>query len=135
MTRKNLPIALYLLLVFGSGAVVGALGYRTYNPPTARSGSLSQSMQPKEWKRMYIDESRERLSLTDDQVEKLKTILDQTDQRFRETREHDNQLIRQIREDHYERVRGILTADQIPKYEKLHAEREAKAKQQEQNKR
>lgn len=135
MTRKNLPIALYLLLVFGSGAVVGALGYRTYNPPTARSGSLNQSMQPKEWKRMYIDESRERLSLTDDQVEKLTAILDQTDQRFRETREHDNQLIRQIREDHYERVRGILTADQIPKYEKLHAEREAKAKQQEQNRR
>jgi hypothetical protein len=43
MTRKNLPIALYLLLVFGSGAVVGALGYRTYNPPTARSGSLNAS--------------------------------------------------------------------------------------------
>ena len=36
MTRKNLPIAFYLLLVFVSGAVVGALGYRTYNPPTAR---------------------------------------------------------------------------------------------------
>ena len=40
MTRKNLPIAFYLLLVFVSGSVVGALGYRTYNPPTAR-GSAS----------------------------------------------------------------------------------------------
>jgi hypothetical protein len=67
MTRKNLPIALYLLLVFGSGAVVGALGYRTYNPPTARSGSLAPP--PSEWRRQYIDESRTRLNLSEDQVQ------------------------------------------------------------------
>jgi len=71
------------------------------------------------------------LSLTDDQVAKLTALLDQTDARFREVREHDNQMVRQIREDHFEHVRAILTAEQIPKYEKLHAEREAKAKQQE----
>src|SRR5271155_3064463 len=135
MTRKNLPIALYLLLVFGSGAVVGALGYRTYNPPTARSGSLTPPLSPSEWRRQYIEESRSRLILTDDQVEKLTAILDQTDARFRDVREHDNQMIRKIKEEHFERVRAILTADQIPKYEKLHAEREAKAKQQEQNRR
>jgi Spy/CpxP family protein refolding chaperone len=131
MTRKNLPIALYLLLVFGSGAVVGALGYRTYNPPTAR-GSLNPPPppSPSEWRRQYMEESKTRLSLTDDQVEKLSAILDQTDARFREIRQHDNELIRQVREDHVERVRTILTAEQIPKYEKLHAEREAKAKEQ-----
>ncbi|MGA2212338.1 MAG: hypothetical protein ABSH31_03595 [Bryobacteraceae bacterium] len=127
MTRKNLPIAVYLLLVFGSGAVVGALGYRTYNPPTARSGSLTPL--PSEWRRQYVDESRSRLSLTDQQVEKLNAILDQTDARFREVRDHDNQLIRQIKDEHFERVRGILTNQQIPEYEKLHAEREARAKQ------
>lgn len=137
MTRKNIPIALYLLLVFISGSVVGALGYRTYNPPTARSGSLNPppSPSPSEWRRQYIEESKARLSLTDDQVEKLNAILDQTDARFRQVREQDNQMVRKIREDHYEHVRGILTAEQIPKYEKLHAEREAKAKQQEHNRR
>jgi Spy/CpxP family protein refolding chaperone len=77
-----------------------------------------------------MEESKTRLSLTDDQVEKLSAILDQTDARFREIRQHDNELIRQVREDHVERVRTILTAEQIPKYEKLHAEREAKAKEQ-----
>jgi hypothetical protein len=88
MTRKNLPIALYLLLVFGSGAVVGALGYRTYNPPTARSGSAPPS--PSEFRRQYMEESKARLNLTDDQMEKMGAILDQTDARFREIREHDN---------------------------------------------
>jgi Spy/CpxP family protein refolding chaperone len=126
MTRKNLPIAFYLLLVFVSGSVVGALGYRTYNPPTAR-GSASPS--PSEWRQNYIDESRSRLSLTDDQVAKLTAILDQTDARFREVHENANQLIRQIKEEHMARVRMILTPEQLPKYDQLHAEREARDKE------
>jgi len=134
MTRKNLPIAFYLLLVFVSGSVVGALGYRTYNPPTARS---SANPPPGEWRRQYIEETKMRLGLTDDQVAKLTTMLDETDARFHEVRQRENQLINQIGEEHYERVRTILTPEQIPKYEKLHAERDAKAKarQQEQNRR
>jgi Spy/CpxP family protein refolding chaperone len=131
MTRKNLPIAFYLLLVFVSGSVVGALGYRTYNPPTARSVSAPQRPSPSELKRQYLEESSSRLSLTDDQVAKLSAILDQTDARFHEVRQGENEKIRQIGEDHYQRVRTILTPEQLPKYEKLHEEREAKAKQQE----
>jgi hypothetical protein len=134
MTRKNLTIAFYLLLVFVSGSVVGALGYRTYNPPVARTINAPQS--PDEWRRNYIEETRSRLSLNDDQVEKLKAMLDQTEMRFRQVRERENQEIRQIGEDHYMRVRTILDDEQVPKYEKLHAEREEKAKrQQEQQKR
>ena len=134
MKRKNLPVALYLFLVFASGGVVGALGYRTYNPPTARTINNPAPLAPSVWRQQYLDESRTRLGLSDDQVQKLTTILDQTDARFREVRQHDNQMIRQIRDDHFARVRTILTAEQIPKYEQLHAEREAKAKQQQQNK-
>ncbi len=130
MTRKNLPIAFYLLLVFVSGSVVGALGYRTYNPPTARSVSAPRPS-PNEWRQQYIEETKSRLSLTDDQVGKLTAILDQTEARFREVRQHENETIRQIGEEHYKRVRTILAGDQLPKYEKLHEEREAKAKQQE----
>jgi hypothetical protein len=130
MTRKNLPIAFYLLLVFLSGSVVGALGYRTYNPPTAR-GSAAPS--PSEWRRNYIDESRSRLGLSEDQVAQLTAILDQTEARFRVARERGNQEIGQIREEHFERVRTILTPEQAPKYEQLHKEREAKSKAQEQH--
>jgi hypothetical protein len=131
MTRRNLPIAFYLALVFVSGSVVGALGYRTYNPPTARSVSAPQRPSAAELNRQYLEESRSRLGLTDDQVAKLSVILDQTNERFHEVRQQENEKIRQIGEDHYQRVRTILTADQLPKYEKLHQERRDKAKQQE----
>jgi Spy/CpxP family protein refolding chaperone len=129
MTRK---IVFYFLLVFGSGAVVGALGYRTYNPPTART--INTPAQPGEWRKQYMEESKARLDLTDDQVSKLKAIMDETDARFRQAREQENQEIRQIRNEHIARVRMLLTPEQLPKYEKLHAEREARSKDQNQQK-
>jgi Spy/CpxP family protein refolding chaperone len=128
MTRRSLPIAFYLLLVFVSGSLVGALGYRAYNPPTART--VNAPAPPGDWRKQYMEESKARLDLTDEQVTRLSAIMDDTDARFRQARERENQEIGQIRDEHMDRVRALLTAEQRPKYEKLHAEREARAKQQ-----
>ena len=127
MTRKSLPIAFYLLLVFVSGALVGALGYRTYNPPVARS--VNPPPPPGDWRKQYMDESKARLDLTQDQVKQLSTIMDDTLTRFRQARDRENQEIRQIRDEHVEKVKMMLTPEQLPKYQQLHAEREARAKQ------
>jgi Spy/CpxP family protein refolding chaperone len=121
MTRRNLQIVFYFLLVFVSGSLVGALGYRTYNPPAARGSNTPPS--PGEWRRQYMEESKVRLGLTDEQMAKLNAIMDQTDARFREQHEHENEMVNEIREDHIARVRSILSADQLPKYEALHQER------------
>jgi hypothetical protein len=125
MTRK---IILYFLLVFVSGSVVGALGYRAYNPPTART--VNTPAPSGDWQRQYMDESKARLNLTDAQVVQLTAILDDTVAQFSQVRERENQEIRRIRDEHIARIRQMLTAEQLPKYEKLHAERETKAKQQ-----
>lgn len=124
MTRK---LILYLLLVFASGAVVGALGYRTYNPPIART--INAPPPRDAYKKQYMEESKARLDLTEDQVQKLSAILDDTEARFRQARERENQEIRQIRDEHIAKVKMMLTPEQLPKYEQLHAEREARAKQ------
>lgn len=124
MTRRNLPIAFYLLLVFLSGGLVGALGYRTYNPPTARSVSAPPSQD--DFRKQYLDESKQRLALSDDQMAKLAAILDDTEARWAQVRERANQEIRQIREEHFAKVRMILTPEQLPKYEKLRMERIAR---------
>ena len=128
MTRKSLPIAFYLLLVFVSGSVVGALGYRTYNPPTART--VNTPPPPQDWRKQYMEESKARLNLTPAQVDQLKSIMDETEALFRQARERENQEIGQIRDEHIAKVRMMLTPEQLPKYERLHAEREARAKAQ-----
>jgi Spy/CpxP family protein refolding chaperone len=130
MTRRNLQIVFYFLLVFLSGSLVGALGYRTYNPPAARGSNAPPS--PGEWRRQYMEESKVRLGLTDDQMAKLNAIMDQTDARFREQHVHENEMVNEIRQDHIARVRSILTPDQLPKYEQLHDERVARQQQEQQ---
>jgi Spy/CpxP family protein refolding chaperone len=130
MTRRNFQIVFYFLLVFLSGSVVGGLAYRTYNPPAARGSNTPPA--PGEWRRQYMDESKVRLGLTDEQMAKLGAIMDQTEARFREQHEHENLMVNEIREDHIARVRSILTPDQLPKYEALHKEREERAQKEHQ---
>jgi Spy/CpxP family protein refolding chaperone len=81
-----------------------------------------------------MDESKARLNLTDAQVVQLSAILDDTDAQFSQARERENQEIRRIRDEHIAKIRMMLTPEQLPKYEKLHQEREARARQQEQQK-
>jgi len=125
MTRK---IVFYFLLVFASGALVGALGYRTYSPPIART--VNTPPPPGDWRKQYMEESKARLDLTDQQIVQLTAIMDDTETRFRQARERENQEIRQIRDEHIEKVKMMLTPEQLPKYLKLHAEREARTKEQ-----
>jgi len=121
MKRWTLPIALYLLVVFVSGSVLGALGYRLYNPPTTKSNA---KLSPEEWRRQNLEEMRQKLNLTPDQVQKVNTVYDETHSRFEAAHNTHNQVVKQIREDHVSKIRALLTPEQLPKYEQLRAERE-----------
>jgi hypothetical protein len=126
MKRGNLPIALYLFLVFVSGAVVGALGYRTYKPPTASSNA---PVNPEDARRQYLHEMETRANLTTEQIQRLSVIMDETRARFHASREQHNTEVKQIGEQQRAKVRAILTTDQLPKVEQLWHERDERAKQ------
>jgi Spy/CpxP family protein refolding chaperone len=125
MKRWNAPIAVYLFLVFVSGGVVGALGYRMYSPPAARS---DQRVSPEEWRRQYLNELQTRVNLTPEQAQKVNVILDDTDASFNQARNKHHQEIEKIKEDHRARLRAVLTPEQLPKYEQLRVERDARSK-------
>lgn len=127
MKRRNLPIAIYLCIVFVSGAVVGALGYRVYSPPSARSNA-AQHVSPEEWRKQYLNEMQTRVNLTPDQIQKVNAILDDTDARFTSAREEHHQIVEKIREDHRAKLRAIMTPEQLPKYEQFRTERDARSK-------
>lgn len=130
MKRWNLPIAIYLFVVFLSGSVVGALGYRLYSPPAARSGSLitPPKITPEEFRRQYLEEMRTRVGLAPDQMQKLNAILDETRAKMVEARGQHDQTVKQIREHQFDEVRAMLTPEQLPKYEQVRQEREQRAK-------
>ncbi|HTA71899.1 MAG TPA: hypothetical protein VK776_26635 [Bryobacteraceae bacterium] len=126
MKRWNPPIALYLLLVFISGAVVGALGYRTYKPPSASSNAR---VSPEEFRRQYLQEIKTRVNLSDDQLEKVNTILDETRTRFHDARDKHNDIVKQIGEEQRAKMKAILSPDQIPKAEQFWQDRDQRQKQ------
>ena|SRR5579864_8288703 len=126
MKRWNPPIALYLFIVFVSGAVVGALGYRTYKPPTASSNA---KVSPEEFRRQYLQEIKTRVNLSDDQLQKVNSILDETRTRFHNARDTHNQIVKQIGDEQRAKMRALLSSDQIPKAEQFWAERDQRNKQ------
>lgn len=118
MSRSRLSVSLYLLLVFLSGALVGALGYRAYvrdgAPPRPRPS-------PEEFRRRYMEDMRSRLKLSQEQVKRIDAILDETRDRYRAQ-------MRAMQEEQSARIRAVLDPAQQKEYEKMRQEREERRK-------
>lgn len=127
MTKSNLTIPLYLLLVFTSGVAVGGFGYRLYSG-TPVSAKATTKPSPEEWRRQYVGEMQNRLKLTAAQADNINSILDETRSLFHASREKHNRELDGLRQDQANKIRAVLTDEQRPEYEKLRMEREQRAK-------
>ena len=127
MRRSNLATLVYLLVVFASGAVVGGFANRLYMAKTVSAVTANAPPSYAELNKQYIQDMRGRLHLTDPQIAELRQIMDATDQRMHE-------MHKSIKEEHIRKVVAMLDDSQKAEYAKLRAEREAKRRQQEQNK-
>src|SRR5262249_38644625 len=126
MKLSKLSITLYLLLVFGSGAVLGVFGERLYNAaPTARASKLS----PEEFRKKMVSEYQNRLSLSEEQVLHLNIILDETRSRFQEQHQKMDPELQKIRHEQQDKIRSMLKPEQKAEYEKMLAEREKRQKE------
>jgi len=127
--RSRVAAGLYVVLVFLSGVLVGAFGYRLYSVQTVKSNSPDRPRTPEEYRKRYVQEMRNRLKLSDQQVSSLQQIMDDTGQSFRDLREKDRPVIRGIEQEQYQKVLAILNPDQQAEYEKMRAERERRRQQ------
>ena len=135
MKRAGLSAGLYLLLVFLSGTAVGAFSYRLYTMNTVLAGVSPNK--PDEYRRQLLKEMRSRLSLSDQQLSQLTTILDNTRARYHEVKTRwDRQAkdaarpeLKAIQAEQVQQIKGILSDTQKPEYEKLAAEREKRRQQ------
>ena len=137
MPKSRISAFISLLLVFLSGALVGAVGHRLYmvNSVTAVKQQTKQPprMTPEEFRKRQIEDIRQKLNLDDQQVAQYDAILDATRQEFDKVRDQYNAEGHRIHDQQVEKVNAILRPEQRPLYEKWRAEREAERKRHEQD--
>jgi Spy/CpxP family protein refolding chaperone len=119
-------VALYVGLIFASGAVLGAFSHRFYTVTTVNAKA---SKNPEEFRQRYMSEMKGRLTLTPDQYDKLEFIMDETRARIHEAQKKLDPEVVEIRMEQIEKIREMLTTQQKPLYEQLRKEREERAKQ------
>lgn len=123
MKRSHLSIALYMLAVFVSGAVVGAFGHRLY---TVRTVGADTRRSPNDFRQRYVAEMKAKLNLDESQAQKLGVILDQTREQFKAFNEKHKAELSEIHEGQVREIRAMLTPAQQPIYEEHRKERERK---------
>jgi Spy/CpxP family protein refolding chaperone len=122
MKRPGLAAALYVSLVFLSGAVVGIFGDRLY---TAKTVNANVNVpRPADYRQKYVEEMTKRLRLTPEQVTELGAILDDTRNKFHEEHDRSKQQLAQIHDEQVQKIHEILASAQLPEYEKFRVERE-----------
>lgn len=127
MKRSSLMVGVYLLLVFVSGALVGAFGHRLYS---ANAVSAKNPAGHEAFRKRYVSEMETRLKLDQDQLRKFISILDESKDRYRVTRDRIEPEMKQIQLEQRANIRAILRPEQVAEYEKMLEEREKRRKAQ-----
>src|SRR5258708_2342634 len=131
MRLSRATIAVYVLLVFASGAVLGAFGHRLYTVSSVSAKAPPKN--PEEFRKKVVAEYQSRLKLSDDQVSKLNTIMDETRARVEETRQKMRPAYQKIHEEQADKIREMLSGDQRTEFEKMRKEREEREQRQKQS--
>jgi DNA primase len=126
MRPNQLKAILFAVLLFVSGALVGALGDRYYTAEEVSAKTSSET-----FRQRYVSEMKSKLNLSADQVRQLDAILDDTKAKYRTVRDSYRPAMVKIKEDQIRRVKSILTDRQIAAYDQLVSERERRWKEQE----
>jgi hypothetical protein len=131
MKRSGFAAAIYVGLVFLSGGVVGVFGDRLY---TAKSVNANVNVpRPADYRKKYVEDMTKRLQLSQEQVNQLGTILDDTRNKFHEEHNRSKQQLAQIHDEQVQKIHEILSTNQVPEYEKFRAEREKERELHEKN--
>ena len=108
--------------VFVIGFAAGALSlnlYQQLNPSSKKEG-------PRGGPEFLIKRMNEEVGLASDQQDQIKKILDETAEKYRDLRKEMDPAIKNfeprfnaVRQESRDRIRALLTPDQLPKYEEM----------------
>jgi hypothetical protein len=127
MNFSRKTIALYVGLVFVSGAVLGIFGDRLYTV-TSVTKAKNAKPSPEEFRRGYLGFMQKRLSLSQEQVTHLGLVLDETRARMNEVHERTIPEQQEIQKSQSEKIRALLTPAQQAEYDVVVKERRERMK-------
>lgn len=137
MPKSKVSAFLSVLLVFASGAAMGAVGYRLYVVKTVVGPvQAKKKTSPEEFRKLAMAKLKDAVKLTDQQLIEVQKIYDwQGDQftpinkkyqaKIDEDRKQFDQQRDLIHEQAVAKMKAILTAEQQPLYDKWLAVRDA----------
>ena len=125
MPRNRFSIALYLILVFASGILVGVVSHRLYATNTASANAPKATMG--EFRKRYLDGMRNQVGATEEQVRAVNSILEDTKRKLDELAAKEKPMHDEIRMEHIEQIRALLNDQQKIAYDKWRAERARQA--------
>jgi len=128
MPKSKLSALLSLLLVFFSGAVLGAFAHRLYMVKTVSSGNLPRRPTPEEVRKHVTEELRSVANLDDQQMVKLNQIYDETRERSDQLHKKANGEMRAVWDAQTNQIRAMLRPDQLILFDQWHEKREQERK-------
>jgi hypothetical protein len=144
MPKSKVSAFLSVLLVFASGAAMGAVGYRLYVVKTVVSPvQAKKKTSPEEFRKQAMARLKDAVKLTDGQLIEVQKIYDwQGDQFMPVNKKYETQIDQvkhafdqqrdQIHEAAVAKIKAILTPDQQVLYDKWLADRAADHKKRQQ---
>lgn len=124
MKLSRASIALYIGLVFASGAALGVYGNQYYAASKAKADNASKNRSkrpptPEEFRKMYLAGMQKQLALSDEQVSKLSNLMDETRVLLDEM--HKRHLPEQveIQRSQNEKIRSLFDELQREKYDAM----------------
>jgi len=121
-------IAIYLLLIFLSGGVLGAFGTRLYLASSVNANRPLRN-NPEEFRAKVLAEFKSRLKLNEEQVSTLNSIMDETKAQVVQVRKEMHPAYQKIHEAQNQKIHNMLTPDQQVEFDKMRKEREEREKQ------
>ena len=128
MKRWQAPVGLYLSLVFLSGILVGAFGFRLYMVKSVSASVAVKQPTAEEYRRQMLNDMRTRMKLSHDQVAQINSVLDNTRVCFRRIHSKIEPELQALKRQQVDDIRKLLTPAQQIEYDKWRAERDRAAK-------
>jgi uncharacterized membrane-anchored protein YhcB (DUF1043 family) len=122
VARTRLRIGFYILLVFVSGVLVGAVSHRLYVTSTVRATTNSPRTLD-EVRKNYLADLRARVGVNDQQIAKVNAILDDTKRKFDDLHRSTMPARDRIQQEQVDAISAVLTPEQKVAYDNWRAER------------